>query len=106
MSVYVFDDPEGRKQVCYMIAEKPDELHAMAGRIGIRRSFFKEWPANNFPHYQITPSQALEALSRHAKPCDFNHAQKIIEDIKLIYWQLWNNDAEFKPDFSSKGYLS
>lgn len=70
MSVYVdeaFDaTPQGAQarrcgtRWCHMIADTPEELHAMASRIGMRREWFQ--PAS-FPHYDLVPRRRAAAVA-------------------------------------------
>lgn len=49
------------KPSCHMYADSPEELHAMALRIGLKRSWFQpHWHLN---HYDLTPSKRLLAIS-------------------------------------------
>lgn len=59
MSVYV-DDMQaryGRMVMCHMIADTPDELHAMADRIGVAR----RWHQGD--HYDICKAKRRLAVS-------------------------------------------
>jgi hypothetical protein len=69
MPVYV-DKAEnglGRMKMCHMIADTPDELHAMAGRIGMRRNWFQP---KSFPHYDVAKGRRLLAIRLGAIECD------------------------------------
>lgn len=68
MSVYV-DAPIyrfGRMVMCHMIADTPDELHAMADRIGVRRKWFQAPPKASIPHYDICKSKRALAVAAGA----------------------------------------
>lgn len=53
---------------CHMIADTLDELHAMASRIGLRRSWFQY---GNTPHYDIgTDRIRALAVAAGAVECD------------------------------------
>ena len=60
MSVYVDDmrAPYGRMVMCHMIADTEDELHRMAGLIGVARRWYQG------DHYDIC--LAKRALAMHA----------------------------------------
>lgn len=68
MPVYV-DKAEhrfGRMIMCHMIADTPDELHAMADAIGVYRKWFQESPPASFPHYDIAKSKRELAIATGA----------------------------------------
>jgi hypothetical protein len=44
-----------------MMADSLDELHAMADRIGLKRSWFQD--KSRYPHYDLRPSKRLQAVS-------------------------------------------
>ncbi len=74
MSVYVDQAiwGFGRMVMCHMIADTPDELHAMADRIGVARRWFQEPPKASFWHYDIAKSKRALAISAGAVECDRN----------------------------------
>lgn len=49
---------------CHMWADTPEELHALAARIGLRRSWFQEH--SRLPHYDLTPGRRRAALAAGA----------------------------------------
>lgn len=63
-------DPEaarvfgGGRRSCHMSADTPDELHAMADRIGLRREWFQKHPV--LDHYDLTPSRRAQAVAAGA----------------------------------------
>lgn len=72
MSVYV-DSPLyafGRMVMCHMIADTPDELHAMADRIRVARRWFQAPPKASFWHYDIAKSKRALAIAAGAIECD------------------------------------
>lgn len=83
MSVYVDAAiyPFGRMIMCHMIADTPEELHAMADRIGVQRKWFQTPPKASFWHYDIAKSKRELAISSGAIACDRNtfvgHLQRI-----------------------------
>jgi hypothetical protein len=70
MSVYVDSSiyKFGRMVMCHMIADTPDELHAMADRIGVARKWFQK--DASFPHYDIAKSKRELAVAAGAIECD------------------------------------
>lgn len=45
---------------CHMYADTLDELHAMAARIGMRRSWFQD--DRRLPHYDLVPRRRAAAV--------------------------------------------
>jgi hypothetical protein len=43
-----------------MYADSPEELHAMAKKIGLRKAWFQEHPS--LPHYDLTPAKRAKAI--------------------------------------------
>jgi len=72
MSVYVDASiyGYGRMVMCHMIADSPDELHAMADRIGVARKWFQEYPKASFWHYDVAKSKRALAVTAGAIECD------------------------------------
>lgn len=70
MAVYVDDECiEWRGKVwCHMVADTPDELHAFAARIGLRRAWFQSQSV--YPHYDVTLSIRSKALQLGAVLAD------------------------------------
>lgn len=46
---------------CHLYADSPDELHAMAKAIGLRREWFQDRP--DFPHYDLVPARRVRAVA-------------------------------------------
>jgi hypothetical protein len=66
MSVYVdqlYDYGWRLGASCQMIADSLDELHALANRVGLRRSWFQAPPKASFPHYDLTESRRTKAIA-------------------------------------------
>lgn len=51
----------------HLWADEIEELHDMAQRIGLKRSWFQDHPRH--PHYDITPNKRLLALQQGAVYC-------------------------------------
>ena len=66
MGTYVDDmrAPFGRMIMCHLLADSPEELHAMADRIGIARKWFQRKASS--PHYDIALSKRALALKAGA----------------------------------------
>jgi hypothetical protein len=60
----------GRMTMCHMIADTPEELHAMADRIGVARRWFQV--KASFPHYDISKGKRALAVEAGAIECDRN----------------------------------
>jgi Protein of unknown function (DUF4031) len=56
--------PLGRMMMCHMIADSLPELHAMADRIGIRRTWFQATASS--PHYDICKAKRQLAVKAGA----------------------------------------
>lgn len=72
MPVYV-DAPAnkyGRMTMCHMLADTPEELHAMSDRIVVARKWFQEPPKASFQHYDICKSKRVLAVEFGAIECD------------------------------------
>lgn len=74
MSVYVDSSiyGYGRMVMCHMIADTPDELHAMADRIGVARRWYQQPPKASFWHYDIAKSKRALAVAAGAIECGRN----------------------------------
>ena len=74
MSVYVDASiyGYGRMTMCHMIADTPDELHAMADRIGVSRRWLQAPPKASFWHYDIAKSKRALAVEHGAIECGRN----------------------------------
>lgn len=62
----------GRMTMCHMIADSPEELHAMADCIGVARRWFQQPPKASFWHYDIAKSKRALAVAAGAIECDRN----------------------------------
>ena len=84
MSVYV-DRVKlgyGRMIMCHMVADTPDELHAMADRIGVARRWFQTPPKASFWHYDIAQSKRALAVAAGALDCDRNTFVEAVRRIR------------------------
>jgi hypothetical protein len=66
VTVYVDDmrAKYGRMIMCHMLADSPEELHAMADRIGVQRKWFQSRASS--PHYDIALSKRSLAVAHGA----------------------------------------
>jgi hypothetical protein len=82
MSVYVDDMNAkfGRMTMCHMIADSPDELHAMADKIGVARKWYQG------DHYDICLSMKAKAIALGAVEVEWAELSRmtILRDIRLI----------------------
>lgn len=104
MSVYVdrVELGSGRMVMCHMIADTPNELHAMADRIGMQRRWFQAPPKASFWHYDIAKSKRVLAVAAGAIDCDRNdfvaalrriRESKVFGDVVVI-----NQAARYRTD--------
>lgn len=72
MAVYVDQSiyRYGRMVMCHMLADTPEELHAMADQIGVARRWFQAPPKASFPHYDVCMSKRSIAVAHGAVECD------------------------------------
>lgn len=82
MSVYVdpnLDWPKTRRwpfgSVSHMYADTPDELHAMARKLGLKREWCSDvtQPDSDLLHYDLSPGKRLQALKNGAIPTSHRH---------------------------------
>jgi len=59
----------GRMKMCHMLADTPEELHAMAARIGVARRWFQTPPKASFWHYDVCKSKRALAVAAGAIEC-------------------------------------
>jgi hypothetical protein len=60
--------PFGRMRMSHMLADSLEELHAMAARIGLKRSWFQGQAST--PHYDVCEATRARALQLGAIPVD------------------------------------
>ena len=68
MTVYVDDVRHrfGRMIMCHLWADSLDELHAFAGRLGLKRGWFQQPPNASWCHYDISLGKKRQALAMGA----------------------------------------
>lgn len=81
MSVYVDDPiwPFRGMVMCHLLADTPEELFAMADRIGMPRKYFQ---LHSSPHFDITEMQRMLAVRAGAIEIDKRKVVAIIEAIR------------------------
>ena len=81
MSVYVDDakNPYQRMKMCHMIADTVNELHIMAGLIGVKLKWFQK--DASFPHYDICLSKRAQAVQYGAIQVD---RRQLVEHMRRI----------------------
>jgi hypothetical protein len=69
MTVYIDDCmiPFGRMLMSHLMGTNLEELHALADRIGLRRSWFQN---KRIPHYDVSKGKRLEAIRAGAIPIE------------------------------------
>jgi hypothetical protein len=53
--------PYGRMKMCHMAADTPEELHAMAARLGLKRQWFQG--RSSIPHYDVCWNKRQTAIA-------------------------------------------
>lgn len=48
--------------MCHLWADTPEELHAFAARLGLRRDWFQRPPKASWPHYDVSLSKKADAI--------------------------------------------
>lgn len=78
MSVYVDseENPFGRMVMCHMLADSLEELHDMAAKIGMKRSWFQP---RSTPHYDLSKSRRAAAVKLGAIEIDRYRTVEIIK---------------------------
>lgn len=69
----------GRMIMCHMLADSPDELHAMADKIGVARRHYQSPDKASFPHYDICKAKRALAVRHGAQEVD---RRKLSEHMK------------------------
>lgn len=71
MAVYVDNQrlPFRGMLMSHMVADTEAELHAMAGHLGLRRTWFQNKPRGT-PHYDVSVNMRERALQAGAIPVD------------------------------------
>lgn len=96
MTVYVDDmqAPFRRMIMCHMIADTPEELHAMADRIGVARRWFQG------DHYDIAMIKRRLAVAAGAQQITWRQAGMMMSVVRLG-WPMPKS-----PDMAQAAYLA
>jgi hypothetical protein len=52
---------------CHLLADTEEELHEMARKIGMKRSWFQSGEKSSMPHYDLVASRRASAVKLGAK---------------------------------------
>lgn len=91
MAVYV-DAPihkYGRMMMCHMLADTPDELHAMADKIGVNRKWFQRDAST--PHYDICRAKRTIAIENGALEITRKQTVEIIKRLRIDHGRKQQN---------------
>ena len=80
MTVYVDDMKAkfGRMIMCHMMADTPEELHGMAGKIGLKRKWFQDH--KKYPHYDVSLTRRKLAIEFGAKEISARDLVKMMRE--------------------------
>ena len=96
MAVYVDSarNKFARMVMCHMIADSPEELHAMADQIGMKRDWYQSPDKASFPHYDLSATKRTAAIRAGAAVVDrrgLNEAMKRIKAQILADGKTWRS---------------
>lgn len=98
MTVYVDDmrAAYGRMKMCHMMADTLDELHAMADRIGVARSWFQDTMR---PHYDIALSKRALAIAAGAR-------EVTLRQMAAMAWNMRRTGSMGDPETAVEAMLA
>ncbi len=67
---------------CHMFADTDEELHEMAARLRMKRSWFQD--RGGVPHYDLTPSKRKWAIGYGAREVDLHEEAEIIRSKRNV----------------------
>ncbi len=84
MTVYVDGERNGfgRMVMCHMLADTPEELHAMAFAIGMKRQWYQSPKKASFPHYDLSLTRRALAVAKGAKEITRQECAAVMRDKK------------------------
>ncbi len=74
-----------------MFSDTPDELHAFAKKIGLRREWFQN--DERLPHYDLTKSRRMRAVLLGAREVD----RRFVVDFMKKHWFFEKHMPVVKP---------
>jgi hypothetical protein len=80
--------------MCHMVADSPEELHAMADKIGMQRKWFQSFARARRPHYDISELERKLAVQFGAIEVDAARLVEICRGV-LANDALWRADPEY-----------
>ena len=82
MSIYVDKSIHsyGRMTMCHMLADTPEELHAMADAIGVERKWYQDKASS--PHYDICKAKRAQAVKLGAVEVGRRQLVQVIRQIR------------------------
>jgi hypothetical protein len=96
VSVYVDQPiwPFRGMMMCHLVADTPEELHAMADKIGMQRKWFQSFAKARRPHYDISEPKRKLAVQFGAIEVDAPRLVEICRRI-LVNDVPWRDDPEY-----------
>lgn len=67
---------------CHMLADNENELHELAAKIGMKRSWFQDGDTHTMPHYDLVESKRKLAIKNGAIEIDRNQLIQMIKNYK------------------------
>ena len=68
--------------MCHMLADTPEELHAMASAIGMKRQWYQSPKKVSFPHYDLSLTTRALAVAKGAKEITRQEVAAVMRDKK------------------------
>jgi len=68
-------------QACHLLADTEEELHEMACKLKLKRSWFQD---KNVPHYDLTKTKRAKAVCFGAVELDFKQEGLKLRELRLI----------------------
>ena len=84
----------GRMVMCHMLADTPDELHAMADAIGMKRQWYQSPDKASFPHYDLSLTRRALAVAKGAKEVtrqELNAHMKRVRTELIAHGHTWKS---------------